>query len=122
MRALMLVSEAPPIRSGIARVAGELTERLRNLGFSIDVLSANEISRMSVKEFRFSSLGLYWPRIQSKLDEYDIIHVHGTVPTFSDLGLILGRAGGRMARSDSTLVYTHHCDIDIEGREVPVKL
>jgi glycosyltransferase involved in cell wall biosynthesis/putative methionine-R-sulfoxide reductase with GAF domain len=122
MRVLMLVSEAPPIKSGIARVAGELTEGLLDRGFRIDTLSANEVRRLSIKEFRISSLGLVWPRIQKELDQYDIIHVHGSVPSFSDVGLLLGRIGGRLARRNSALVYTHHCDIDIEGLDLPVCL
>jgi len=122
MRVLMLVSEAPPIKSGIARVAGELTKGLTQYGFEIDTLSANEVKRLSFKEFRISSLGLKWPTIQAKLDQYDIIHVHGAVPSFSDIGLLLGRIGGRVARRNSALVYTHHCDIDIEGLDGPVGL
>lgn len=122
MRVLMLVSEAPPINSGIARVAGELTERLRARGVTVDVLSANEIPRWSFGEFRLSSLALKWPKIQSMLSSYDILHVHGTVPTFSDLGLLLGRLGLAYSRPSTAIVYTHHSDIDIAGLEVPAAI
>src|SRR5215212_1864139 len=122
MRVLMLVSEAPPIKSGIARVAGELTAGLRGAGFTIDVLSANEIRRWACKEFRISSLALHWPAIQRRLGDYDIVHVHGIVPTFSDVGLVLGRLGSRVARPTAGLVYTHHSDIDIAGLDPPVAL
>jgi glycosyltransferase involved in cell wall biosynthesis len=115
----MLVSEAPPIKSGIARVAGELTERLRARGITVDVLSANEIPRWTFGEFRFSSLALHWPRIQRKLADYDILHIHGTVPTFSDVALPLGRLGLTLSRPSTAIVYTHHSDIDIAGLEVP---
>ena len=117
----MLVSEAPPIKSGIARVAGELTERLGRLGVEIDVLSANEIPRATFKEFRFSSLSLRWPEIQKRLGEYDILHIHGSVPTFSEAALLLGRLGSRLVRGVSAVVYTHHCDIDLEGLELTVR-
>lgn len=120
MRVLMLVSEAPPIKSGISRVAGELTNRLRSRGVEVDVLSANEIPRWTFKEFRFSSLALHWPSVQAHLGDYDILHVHGTVPTFSDAGLIFGRLGTRLARPGSAVVYTHHSDIDIAGLDIPV--
>lgn len=122
MRVLMLVSEAPPINSGIARVAGELTERLRARGVTVDVLSANEIPRWTFGEFRFSSLALRWPKIQSMLSTYDILHVHGTVPTFSDLGLVLGRLGLTFSRPRTAIVYTHHSDIDIAGLELPAAI
>ena len=115
----MLVSEAPPIKSGIARVAGELTQRLRARGITIDVLSANEIPRWTFGEFRFSSLAFHWPRIQRMLPNYDVLHIHGTVPTFSDAALLLGSAGLKMSKSRAAIVYTHHSDIDIAGLEVP---
>jgi glycosyltransferase involved in cell wall biosynthesis/putative methionine-R-sulfoxide reductase with GAF domain len=121
MRVLMLVSEAPPIKSGIARVAGELTERLTGLGVEIDVLSANEIPRATFKEFRFSSLSLRWREIQKRLGEYDILHIHGSVPTFSEAALLLGRLGSRLVDRVSAVVYTHHCDIDLEGLEATVR-
>src|SRR5687768_16537326 len=122
MRVLMLVSEAPPIKSGIGWVAGELTEGLTQHGFEIDTLSANEVKRLAFKVFRISTLGLKWPTIQAKLDQYDVIHVHGAVPSFSDVGLLLGWLGGRIAKRNAALVYTHHCDIDIEGLDGPVGL
>ncbi|MEO6457934.1 MAG: glycosyltransferase [Chloroflexia bacterium] len=118
----MLVSEAPPIKSGIARVADKLTVGLRARGIEIDVISANEIPRWTFKEFRFSSLGLRWRQIQSRLGSYDIIHVHGTVPTFSDVALLFGRLGSRNVPSKPAIVYTHHSDIDIEGLDLPVRL
>ncbi len=45
----MLVSEAPPIKSGIARVADKLTVGLRARGIEIDVISANEIPPLDVQ-------------------------------------------------------------------------
>jgi glycosyltransferase involved in cell wall biosynthesis/putative methionine-R-sulfoxide reductase with GAF domain len=118
MRVLMLVSEAPPIRSGIARVAGKLTDGLRERGITVDVLSANEIPRATWKEFRFSSLAAHWPGIQRRLGDYDILNIHGIVPTFSDAALLMARLGRRHNPSLG-IVYTHHSDIDIAGLEAP---
>lgn len=118
----MLVSEAPPIKSGISRVAGELTRRLRATGISLDMLSANEIPRWTFKEFRLSSLAFRWPKLQRVLPRYDILHVHGMVPTFSDVGLVFGRLWLTLTRSRTALVYTHHSDIDIAGLSLPVTL
>lgn len=119
MRVLMLVSEAPPIKSGIARVTDKLTEGLRRRGITVDTISANEIPRWAFKEFRFSSLGLRWPEIQARIKDYDIVHVHGSVPTFSDIGLLFGKLGNRKGPA---IVYTHHCDIDIAGIDLPVRM
>lgn len=115
----MLVSEAPPIKSGIARVTEKLTEGLRRRNITVDIISANEVPRWAFKEFRFSSLGLRWPDIQSRLKDYDIVHVHGSVPTFSDIALLFGKIS---SRSGPALVYTHHCDIDIAGIDMPVRM
>jgi len=114
----MLVSEAPPIRSGIARVAGKLTDGLRERGITVDVLSANEIPRATWKEFRLSSLVAHWPAIQRRLGDYDILNIHGIVPTFSDAALLMARLGRRHNPSLG-IVYTHHSDIDIAGLEAP---
>lgn len=122
MRVLMLVSEAPPVKSGISRVAGELTRRLRATGIRLDVLSANEIPRWTFKEFRLSSLAFRWLKIQRVLPRYDILHVHGMVPTFSDVGLVFGRLWLTMTGSPAAIVYTHHSDIDIAGLSLPVTL
>ncbi|HUP27504.1 MAG TPA: glycosyltransferase [Chloroflexia bacterium] len=125
MRVLMLVSEAPPIKSGIARVADKLTSGLKSRGIQVDVISANEIPRWSFKEFRFSSLGLRWRGIARNLDSYDIIHVHGTVPTFSDIALLFSRFANRRSGSGTSgpaIVYTHHSDIDIAGLDFPVRI
>ncbi len=118
----MLVSEAPPIKSGISRVADELVDRLRAMGVTVDVLSANEIPRWSFKEFRLSSLALRWRIVQRRLSRYDIIHIHGMVPTFSDVGLIFGRLGLILAHSKAAIVYTHHSYIDIKGLDPVVGL
>ncbi len=122
MRILMLVSEAPPIKSGIARVAGKLTEGLRARGLQVDTLSANEIPRWTFKEFRLSALALRWPAIQQRLAGYDILHIHGTVPTFSDAALVFGRMAQATRYPNLGIVYTHHSDIDIAGLGVPVTM
>lgn len=119
MRVLMLVSEAPPTKSGIARVTEKLTEGLRRRNITVDIISANEVPRWAFKEFRFSSLGLRWPEIQARIKDYDIVHVHGSVPTFSDVGLLFGKLGNR---NGPAIVYTHHCDIDIAGMDLPVRM
>jgi len=110
---LMVISEAPPIMSGISRVGVRLKTGLEALGNQVDVLSVQDIPRIAIGEVRLSSMLWRAPRLfLRRLDEYDIIHIHGPVPTFSDVALLFSalRPG-----SDIPVVYTHHSEIDLRG-------
>ncbi len=114
MRVLMVVSEAPPIVSGISRVTAQLQQGLGALGVEIDTMSANDVPRLMFGEIRLSSMlwrapGLLVPRF----DDYDVIHIHGPVPTFSDISPLL--SGVLTAGRRPVVVYTHHSEIDIAG-------
>jgi glycosyltransferase involved in cell wall biosynthesis len=116
MKILVIISEAPPIRSGVARVCEEINSRLRAAGHVVDTISVNDIPRLELGEVRLSSMlwkgiGQVFPRMK----EYDLIHIHGPVPTFSDVALLfaaLARAGG-----GPRIAYTHHCEIELPGKE-----
>jgi len=110
---LMIISEAPPIMSGISRVGVRLKTGLEALGNQVDVLSVHDIPRLAIGEVRLSSMLWRAPRLfLRQLDEYDIIHIHGPVPTFSDVALLFSalRPG-----SKTPVVYTHHSEIDLHG-------
>jgi rhamnosyl/mannosyltransferase len=112
LNVLVLTSEAPPIVSGISRCVDRLTHGLRERGHTVDVLSSVQIPRVAVGEWRFSSLALCWPAIARRLRDYDVINLHGPVPTMSDMFLLLAGARGRVP-----IVYTHHSAIEIRGLE-----
>jgi glycosyltransferase involved in cell wall biosynthesis len=113
VRILIVVSEAPPVVSGISRCVDHLTVGLRSRGHTIDVISSADVPRLMIGEFRLSSFGLLWPTIARRLPEYDVVNLHGPVPTMSDLFLLfsLGRTRIRRPR----ILYTHHSAIDIDG-------
>jgi glycosyltransferase involved in cell wall biosynthesis len=113
VRILIVVSEAPPIVSGISRCVDRLTSGLRARGHTVDIISAVEIPRIMMGEIRLSAFGAYWPRIVRRLREYDLVNVHGPVPTMSDVFLLLHRGPGVGRRP--RVVYTHHSAIDIDG-------
>lgn len=113
MRVLIVVSESPPIVSGVSRCVEELVRGLEALGADVDVLSSNEIRRWTFGEIRISSFLGRWPSISRRLDQYDVVNLHGPAPTMSDAFLALF-ATRRSARRPA-LVYTHHSCIDIEG-------
>jgi len=106
---LMVVSEAPPIQSGVARVAEKLSFGFRRLGFHVDLLSLPDIPRVEFGEFRLSSMPFKLNHLRERLSEYDIIHLHGPVPTFSDIFLLAGLRG--LGRTKPSLVYTHHAPV-----------
>jgi rhamnosyl/mannosyltransferase len=71
-------------------------------------------------EIRISAFGLYWPKLVRQLREYDVVNLHGPVPTMSDVFLFFNRALPRTRRPP--VVYTHHSAIDIEGLGPPCAL
>lgn len=115
MKILVVTSEAPPIVSGISRCVGELADGLQRRGHEVDVISSTQIPRVKLDEYRFSAMVAYWPRIARRFAEYDLINLHGPVPTLSDVFLLLSRLFKR--GSCPPIVYTHHCAIEIEGHE-----
>jgi rhamnosyl/mannosyltransferase len=116
MNILKIITEAPPITSGVARVAHELTTRLTARGHRVETLSSHDIPRLELGEVRLSSMPWRgWGRVLGRAQDYDVVHVHGPAPTFSEVALLyalLGRRGRRPA-----VVYTHHCEIDLQGYE-----
>ncbi|TQM09843.1 glycosyltransferase [Pseudonocardia kunmingensis] len=109
---LVLTSEAPPIVSGISRCVDRLTHGLRARGHRVDVLSSVQIPRVALGEWRFSALALWWPALARRLRDYDVINLHGPVPTMSDVFLALAGTHRRVP-----IVYTHHSALAIRGLE-----
>lgn len=108
---LMIVSEAPPIQSGVARVADKLSIGLRRHGFHVDILSLPDIPRIELGEIRISSMPFKLDMLRDRLREYDLIHLHGPVPTFSDIFLLAGLRG--LGQAKPYLVYTHHAPVEL---------
>jgi len=111
MKILMVISEAPPVKSGIARVADKLSRGLNSRGHQVDILSLQDIPRLERGEIRLSSMPLKLPGLKERFRAYDVIHLHGPVPTFSDVFLLWGLRGMGSARP--RLVYTHHAPVDL---------
>jgi glycosyltransferase involved in cell wall biosynthesis len=113
MDILLVISETPPIKSGVDRVAGQLTEGLEARGHRVDVLSRRDIPYYERGEIRLSAMPLQLPVLRQRFKSYDIVHLHGPVPTFSDVFLVSGLKG--LTRSRPKLVYTYHAPIDLRG-------
>lgn len=107
----MVISEAPPVKSGISRVAAKLHDGLEASGHEVDTLSVQDVPRVELGEVRLSSMPFKLPQLRKRLREYDLIHLHGPVPTFSD-AFLLGALRG-MGPDRPKLVYTHHAPIDL---------
>lgn len=114
---LIVTSEAPPIVSGISRCVDRLTVGLRERGHRVDVLSSVQIPRLMLGEYRFSTLIAHWRRIGQMLEGYDLVNLHGPVPTMSDVVLLL--AG---ARRGTPILYTHHSALAVRGAETLSKV
>ena len=110
---LIMTSEAPPIVSGISTCIERLASGLSQRGHTVRVLSSAQIPRLALGEFRLSSFLAYWPRIARELRNFDVVNVHGPVPTMSDAFL---RLSDRLPTyACPAIVYTHHSPIDIRG-------
>jgi glycosyltransferase involved in cell wall biosynthesis len=107
LRILVVAAEAPPVRSGVASVVGYLEDGFEARGHRIDVLAYPDVRRLAFGEMRLSSLIFRLPRLLRRIDEYDVIHIHGATPTVSDVALLF--AGRR--RRHPVLIYTHHMDL-----------
>jgi glycosyltransferase involved in cell wall biosynthesis len=110
---LIVTSEAPPIVSGISTCIDKLATGLTARQHRVRVLSCAEIHRIVFGEWRLSSFVAYWPQIVRQLRHFDVVNVHGPVPTMSDVFLWLSSRLPSYARP--AIVYTHHSPIDIQG-------
>jgi rhamnosyl/mannosyltransferase len=110
---LIVTSEAPPIVSGISTCIDRLAAGLIAREHRVRVLSSIQIPRVAVGEWRLSSFVAHWPRIARGLRHFDVVNLHGPVPTMSDAFLWLSRWLPPHLRP--AIVYTHHSPIDIKG-------
>jgi glycosyltransferase involved in cell wall biosynthesis len=115
MRVLVLTSEAPPVISGISSTVAALTTGLTERGHVVDVISRADFPRFMRRELRLSAFALFWPKFRKELHHYDVVNVHGPVPTISEVFLFLSRTVNRAHRPG--IVYTHHSDLAIPRLE-----
>lgn len=113
MRILTIVTEAPPVRSGVATVVDRLSAGLRLYGHELTTVTVADVGRRELGEVRITGFVRKWPAVRAQLEECDVVHLHGPAPTLSDAFLALWRTVPRKTRP--SLVYTHHADIDIAG-------
>jgi glycosyltransferase involved in cell wall biosynthesis len=110
---LIVTSEAPPIVSGISTCIDRLATGLTAREHRVRVLSCAQIHRVAFGEWRLSSFAAHWPRITRELRHFDVVNVHGPVPTMSDVFLLMSARLPAYARP--AIVYTHHSPIHIPG-------
>ena len=109
---LIVISEEPPITSGVSRITVRLQRGLQARGHQVDILSLQHFPRYVRGEFRLSSMLWRAPKaFLPKLDGYDIVHIHGPAPTFSDMALLLTVA--RKNPRGPRIIYTHLAEIDL---------
>jgi glycosyltransferase involved in cell wall biosynthesis len=113
MRILVIASELPPVASGVAHSTGRLIDGLRKRGHQVDTLSSADAPYFRSGEVRLSALGGRLSRLAPKIrSRYDLVNVHGPVPTISDVSLLLLRAIRRHGRPP--ILYTHHWTLEFD--------
>jgi len=101
LKLLHLISEKPPVKSGFSRAIARLAEELTKMGHEVEVLSAQDCHLKLIGEIK---LVINTSKIKNFLkDDYDIIHVHGHTPLFSDRLFLGSKLLGKK------VVYTLHC-------------
>lgn len=117
MRILLVASEAPPTRSGVARSVAMVAEGLELRGHQIHWLSAADAPGLRRGDLRLSSLAVWPGRLGPALAQVDVVNVHGPAPTLADLALL--RLAARRARGKPVpVVYTHHFTVELGGRRL----
>ncbi len=104
---LMVATEAPPVRGGIARTVGYLRDGFQERGHHVDVLAYPGVGRLVFGEVRLSSLIFKLPQLLRRIDEYDVIDIHGATPTISDVALLFARHRD----PHPIVIYTHHMEL-----------
>jgi rhamnosyl/mannosyltransferase len=110
----LVVSELPPVRSGIALSASRLLEHYRRSGHELWTLDMRSLPKLMWGEIRVSFFFVHWPSIRRRLLAVDCVHLHGPAPTFSDLFLLLLRCT-MSGKSRPKVIYTHHFEVDLPG-------
>jgi glycosyltransferase involved in cell wall biosynthesis len=113
LRILVFTSEVAPVVSGIATSMGNLSRGLTAIGHHVEVVSRTDFPRLVHRELRLSAFVLAWPRFRRRLAGFDVVNVHGPVPTMSEVFLVL--AALMRGRNRPAVVYTHHSDLAIPG-------
>ena len=114
VKILLVVSELPPVRSGVASSAELLSEHYRKKGHQLETITMRGLPKLVWGELRLSFFFLRWPSIRRELRNYDCVHLHGPAPTFSELFLVLLRLT-MSGKSRPKVVYTHHFELDLPG-------
>jgi glycosyltransferase involved in cell wall biosynthesis len=112
---LIVTSEAPPVVSGISKTVAMLHRGLTEQGNDVDIISREDFPRFIRGEMRFSAFAFYWPSLRRRLADYDVVNLHGPVPTISEVFLLLTRTMRQKRRP--AVVYTHHSDLSISSLE-----
>ena len=113
MRILIIASELPPVASGVAHSVDRLVRGLREQGHEVDTLSSADAPYFSSGEVRLSALGGRLLRLARKIGRrYDLVNVHGPIPTISDVSLMLLWAIRR--HGGPRILYTHHWTLEFD--------
>jgi glycosyltransferase involved in cell wall biosynthesis len=117
----VVVSELPPVRSGVALSAKLLTEHYRGAGHEVSTMEMRSLPNLIWGEIRLSFFFFRWPSIRRELSKVDCVHLHGPAPTFSDLFLLLLRFTVPRERRPK-VIYTQHFELDLPGMRLACRL
>ena len=115
VRVLLIVSELPPVTSGVARSVERLRQGLIERGHSVDAISSSTEFRWYVREFRLPLGARRLIRYEAATKPYDVVGLHGPSPFYSDAILARSIMSKLARRSVPPMVYTHHFSVVVDG-------
>ena len=101
--------------SGISTSVAVLRRGLTAQGHAVDMVSRDDFPRFIRGEFGCRPSPSTGRRCAAGCPGYDVVNLHGPVPTISEVFLLLIRTLRRHHRP--AIVYTHHSDLSIKSLE-----
>lgn len=102
MRILQLITEKPPVKTGFARSIGEIVHHFsENFNHDLQVISTQDAPTLRINKIKLS---LIVPKLLFMKKNYDIVHIYGNSPFFSEMCILIFKLFRKK------VIYTYHCD------------
>jgi glycosyltransferase involved in cell wall biosynthesis len=107
MKILELISERPPISTGMARTIDNIQKGLtKTYHHQLTILTTNDAPKFMFNKLKISFIFI---KLLLMKKDFDIVHIHGNTPFFSDVSLFI------FWLFRKKMIFTYHCDAMISA-------